>query len=163
MRAAESSETLVHIYTVTRSPSWRIIIIISTAVKFWYLTFYKLLSAKWRIDAAVYVPSLIINPVSCSCVLLLSPPSSAYTFLLGPKSSQNTGWTHLHQTSQKSVNNSLPESWWQLFSGTGQERNADGLNHATRDHNNVSSASRNIIENCLGPFRTQGVERWHTV
>jgi hypothetical protein len=36
----------------------------------------------------------------------------------------------------------MPESLWQLFSGTGQESSADGGIHATRDHNNVRSVLR---------------------
>jgi hypothetical protein len=45
----------------------------------------------------------------------------------------------------------------------GQERSADGGIHATRDHNSVRSALRNTKKNCVGPFRTKGVECRHPV
>jgi hypothetical protein len=39
---------------------------------------------------------------------------------LKPKSSKSSGCTHIRPTSRKSLNKRLPESWWQLFSGTGK-------------------------------------------
>jgi hypothetical protein len=43
-----------------------------------------------------------------------------------------------------------------------QERSADCGIHATWDHHNVRSVLRNT-KNCVGPFRTKGVECWHPV
>jgi hypothetical protein len=61
-----------------------------------------------------------------------------HLWTLKPKSSQISGCTHVHQTSWKSLNKCcLPESCWQLFFGTGQERSADGGIHAARGHINV--------------------------
>jgi hypothetical protein len=48
-------------------------------------------------------------------------------------------YTFTKQTENISTNVSLPESFWQLSPGAGQERNADGGIHTTRDHNNVRS------------------------
>jgi hypothetical protein len=44
-----------------------------------------------------------------------------------------------------------------------QERGADGGIHAIRDHNNVTSVLRKTKKNCVGPFRTKGVDCWHPV
>jgi hypothetical protein len=44
-----------------------------------------------------------------------------------------------------------------------QEMSANGELHATMDHNNTRSVLRNTKEKCIGPFRTKGVECWHTV
>jgi hypothetical protein len=59
-----------------------------------------------------------------------------HLWMLKLMSSQSIGCTHIHQTSRKSLNKRLPESWWQLFSSV------DGGIHATRDHNNVRSVLR---------------------
>jgi hypothetical protein len=45
----------------------------------------------------------------------------------------------------------------------GHEMSVDGWIHATRDHNNVTSVLRNTKRNCVGSFRTKGVECWHPV
>jgi hypothetical protein len=63
---------------------------------------------------------------------------------LKPRSSQSSGCTHIHQTSRRSLNKRLPESNCFL----GQERNADGGIHATRDHSNVRSLLRNNEKLC---------------
>jgi hypothetical protein len=39
-----------------------------------------------------------------------------------------------------------------------QKMSTGGGIHATRDHNYVRSISRNTKKNCVGPFRTKGVE-----
>jgi hypothetical protein len=39
----------------------------------------------------------------------------------------------------------------------GQERSVDGGIHATRDHNNITSALQST-KNCVGPFGTKGTE-----
>jgi hypothetical protein len=44
-----------------------------------------------------------------------------HLWLLKPKSSQSSGCTHFHKTSQRSLHKHVPVSWWQLFSGTGKE------------------------------------------
>jgi hypothetical protein len=58
--------------------------------------------------------------------------------MLKPKTSQSSRYTFTKQA-EKSLNKRLPESWWKLFPGTGQERSADGGIHAIRDHSNVRS------------------------
>jgi hypothetical protein len=54
-------------------------------------------------------------------------------------------WVHTHSPNKPNILNKrcLPESLWQLFSGTGQERSAGDVIHATRDHNNITSVLRN--------------------
>jgi hypothetical protein len=49
------------------------------------------------------------------------------------------GMIDVHDEEQRSSNKRclLPESWWQLFFGTG--KSADGGIHATMDHNNTRS------------------------
>jgi hypothetical protein len=44
-----------------------------------------------------------------------------------------------------------------------QERSADGWIHAKRDHNVRSVSHVKDLNNCVGLFRTKGVECWHTV
>jgi hypothetical protein len=46
----------------------------------------------------------------------------------------------MHTHSKKSLNKRLSQSWWQLFSETRQEGSADGEIHATREHNNITTA-----------------------
>jgi hypothetical protein len=45
----------------------------------------------------------------------------------------------------------------------GQEISADGGIHATRGHNKDISVLQNTNESCIVPFRTHGMECWHTV
>jgi hypothetical protein len=61
-----------------------------------------------------------------------------HLWILKPKSSKSSGCTQIYQTNRKSLNKCcLPESWWQLFSGTGKSAN-DEI-HATMAHNGVTS------------------------
>jgi hypothetical protein len=77
--------------------------------------------------------------------------------VLKPKSSQSSGCTHFHQTSWKKV---LKNAVGHKADGNcflGQERNVDGGIHATRDHN-VTNILQNNKKNCIGSFRTNGME-----
>jgi hypothetical protein len=74
-------------------------------------------------------------------------------------STQSSGSTHIHQTSQKKFKEML--SPCQKAEGNcflRQERSADGGIHATRNHNNVRSVLQNTKKNCVGSFRKKGVE-----
>jgi hypothetical protein len=73
-----------------------------------------------------------------------------HLLILKAKSSQRSGCTHIHQTRRKGLNRliCLPENWWQLLSGTEQERSADGGIHTASDHN----ITTNVLKKYKGPF-----------
>jgi hypothetical protein len=63
--------------------------------------------------------------------------------MLKPKSSPSSGCTHIHQTSQKSLNKCCLPAGKLMVTSLGQEKSADVGIHATRDHNNVTSVLQN--------------------
>jgi hypothetical protein len=81
-------------------------------------------------------------------------------WMLKPKSSQSTGCTHIHQTSQKCLNKVYQKADGNCF--LWQKRGVDGI-HAKLDHNNVRSVLRNTQKRYVGPFGKKGMECWHPV